>query len=459
MSNEIAVKIKNIAKVYKLYDNPIDRLKETLHPFKKKYHRDFYALKNVSFEIKKGETVGIIGKNGSGKSTLLKIITGVLNPTLGLIEVKGKISALLELGAGFNPEFTGIENIYLNGTIMGYTKEEMGKKIPDIIEFADIGDFINQPVKTYSSGMFVRLAFAVAINVDPDILIVDEALAVGDDLFQRKCYFKIDSLKKAGKTIIFVSHSGNLVIELCDKAILLDAGEIIYIGNSNRAVNLYQKLLFAPMEKKTLIKEQIIKTNSCENGQGKQIDDEQLLIINNSLDIANDIDSEPGQEEYFDEGLINTDPIIYENMGARIFDYKIMNFKCESINVLRFGRRYTLSYKVEFFTNCNNVRFGMTIKTKTGIDISGAATANPGQGIPFIKSGTILNIEFEFVPKLTSGVYFLRCGVVAIDKDNEIFLDRQIDVIAFRIMERENSLMNSLVDLDITSNVFEIEVS
>ena len=191
-----AIKVSHLTKVYKLYDKPVDRLKESLHPLKKKYHKDFYALNDVSFEIKKGETVGIIGKNGAGKSTLLKIITGVLTPSSGHVHVNGRIASLLELGAGFNPEYTGIENIYLQGTLMGYSHSEMESKIDGILAFADIGDFVHQPVKSYSSGMYARLAFSVAINVEPDILIVDEALSVGDMYFQQKCMDKIISMQK-----------------------------------------------------------------------------------------------------------------------------------------------------------------------------------------------------------------------------------------------------------------------
>lgn len=204
---DIAISVKHLTKVYKLYNQPIDRLKEALNPFKKSYHKDFYALNDVSFEIKKGETVGIIGKNGAGKSTLLKIITGVLTPTSGSVQVNGKIASLLELGAGFNPDYTGLENIYFQGSLMGYTREEMESKVDDILTFADIGEFIHQPVKTYSSGMFARLAFSVAINVEPDILIVDEALSVGDMAFQAKCFNKFKEFQRLNKTILFVTNS------------------------------------------------------------------------------------------------------------------------------------------------------------------------------------------------------------------------------------------------------------
>ncbi len=242
--NEIAIDIQNLSKIYKLYEKPIDRLKETLSITGKSYHRDFYALNNVSLQIRKGETVGIIGKNGAGKSTLLKIITGVLAPTSGNVKINGRISSLLELGAGFNPEYNGLENIYLNGTIMGMTKEEVDERLQDILDFADIGDFIYQPVKTYSSGMYVRLAFSVAINVNPDILIVDEALAVGDARFQLKCFKKLEEIKNSGKTILFVSHAIDQVKAFCTKGILINDGTIIYQGDPKEASVKYFDLIF-----------------------------------------------------------------------------------------------------------------------------------------------------------------------------------------------------------------------
>ena len=222
MEQKKAIEISNITKVYKLYNKPSDRLKETFSIRKKILHRDFLALKNVSFDVYEGEILGIIGKNGSGKSTILKIITNVLTPTNGTAKINGKIAALLELGAGFNMEYTGIENIYLNGQMIGFSKEEMDEKLEDIVNFADIGEHIYQPVKTYSSGMFARLAFSVAISVDPDILIVDEALSVGDVFFQNKCYRKFEDFRRRGKTILFVTHDMGSVIKYCNRAILLN---------------------------------------------------------------------------------------------------------------------------------------------------------------------------------------------------------------------------------------------
>lgn len=242
MKTETAIRLKNISKIYKLYDTPKDRVKESINPFKSKYHKEFYALKKVSFELKRGETIGVIGKNGSGKSTLLKIIAGVLNPTSGDIMVNGKITSLLELGAGFNPEYTGIENIFLNGTIMGYTREEMEQKLPAIKEFADIGDFINKPVKQYSSGMFARLAFSTVISFEPDILIVDEALAVGDVFFQQKCNIYMKN-KMKNTTKLLVTHDMNAIANMVDRAILLSNGEIKFDGEPLEALELYTKEL------------------------------------------------------------------------------------------------------------------------------------------------------------------------------------------------------------------------
>lgn len=241
--SDIAIKVENLSKIYKLYDKPIDRMRESLSITKKKYSKEHYALNNISFEIKKGETIGIIGTNGSGKSTLLKMITGVLTPSAGKIEVNGKIAALLELGAGFNPEYTGLENIYLNGTMMGYTREEMDGKVSLITDFADIGEFINQPVKTYSSGMFARLAFAVAINVEPEILIVDEALSVGDVRFQIKCMDKMKQMMEGGTTVLFVSHDTNAIRRLCMKAIWISNGVIRDMGEVNRVADEYLDFL------------------------------------------------------------------------------------------------------------------------------------------------------------------------------------------------------------------------
>lgn len=243
IDKDIIINVENLSKIYKLYGKPIDRLKESINPFGRKYHRDFFALRDVSFDVKRGESIGIIGKNGSGKSTLLKIITGVLTPSSGNVTVNGKVAALLELGTGFNPEFTGIENIYFNGTLTGYTREEIDAKLDNILEFADIGDFVYQPVKTYSSGMFVRLAFAVATSVTPDVLIVDEALSVGDIFFQQKCHARMEELQNNGTVLMVVSHDMRVIVKYSTKVILLEQGGCLFLGQPNEAVFRYYTLI------------------------------------------------------------------------------------------------------------------------------------------------------------------------------------------------------------------------
>ncbi|MBS3200971.1 ABC transporter ATP-binding protein [Turicibacter bilis] len=251
------IKIEHMDKVYKMYASNTDRLKEALHPFKKKYSHAHYALKDINLEIKQGESVGLLGTNGSGKSTLLKIITGVLTPSNGKVVVDGKVSALLELGAGFNPEYTGLENIYLNGSMMGYTREEIDQKVNGIIDFADIGEFIHQPVKTYSSGMFARLAFSVAISVEPEILIVDEALSVGDSKFQIKCIEKMEQIKSQGTTVLFVSHGIEQIRRFCDRAVWIEKGNLKAAGPVNDICDLYENYLIYGEQIEEQIEEQV----------------------------------------------------------------------------------------------------------------------------------------------------------------------------------------------------------
>ena len=316
MSSEIAIKVENLSKCYQIYTQPRDRLKQFVLPrlqriagkSPKQYFREFWALKDVSFEVKKGETVGIIGRNGSGKSTLLQMICGTLNPTGGSIQTNGRIAALLELGSGFNPEFTGRENVYLNGAVLGLTNDEIDNRFDDIASFADIGDFIEQPVKTYSSGMVVRLAFAVAVNVDPQILVVDEALSVGDELFQRKCFSRIEAIKKNGATILFVTHAGGTIVELCDHAILMDAGEKLAMGKPKTIVGNYQKLLYAPIEKQQEIR-QFIQTSLEEVNLQESIAKPLLMNPDSSFRKSN---SEDDQVEFFDPNLKTTSTLFCE---------------------------------------------------------------------------------------------------------------------------------------------------
>lgn len=299
MKNNIAISVKNLKKQYKLYHSEKARLKEALNPFNRKYHTEFYAMNDVSFDVVKGETIGIVGKNGAGKSTLLKMITGVVTPTSGDITVDGKISSLLELGAGFNPELTGIENVYLNGAIVGLNNDEIKNKLPDILDFADIGDFIHQPVKMYSSGMFARLAFAVAVNVDPDILIIDEALSVGDLKFQLKCMDKFNEFREAGKTILFVSHDLSSIKRFCNRCIWINEGKIESVGNVNDVTDRYSDYLKAKNSDDRQIEiapNEIVEIKSLKIKQSGKYTDELLFGEEAEIDVeyfVNSIISEP----------------------------------------------------------------------------------------------------------------------------------------------------------------------
>ena len=258
MSSEPALRAENLSKTYQIYRRPHHRLQQMLWRGRRRFFEEFSALSDVSFDVARGETMGIVGRNGSGKSTLLQIIAGTLTPTAGRVEVSGRVAALLELGSGFNPDFTGRENVYLNASILGLTRQEIDARYEEIVSFADIGDFMDQPVKTYSSGMYVRLAFATAVNVSPDVLIVDEALAVGDESFQRKCFARIKSIQEGGGTILFVSHSAASVVQLCDRAMLLDRGERLLCGRPKLVVSKYQTLLNATAERQGVLRAEIL---------------------------------------------------------------------------------------------------------------------------------------------------------------------------------------------------------
>ncbi|MEI7028257.1 ABC transporter ATP-binding protein [Paenibacillus sp. y28] len=450
MFEDVVIKVDDVSKCFHIYKNPQDRLKQTIFRGYKQFYHEYWALRNVFLEVKKGESVGIVGRNGSGKSTLLQIIAGTLNSTSGTVTVNGRIAALLELGSGFNPEFTGKENVYLNGAILGLSKKEIDNLYDEIADFADIGDFINQPVKTYSSGMEVRLAFAVQAVVPKEILIVDEALAVGDELFQRKCFAKIDEFKKNGGTILFVSHSGGTVIELCDRAMLLDTGEEIITDSSKKVVNLYQKLLYAPNEKKAAIKNEIRLSKKTNANQ----------ILKDSSPgtiLSNEPKKDLKLEEMYDPYLIPKETIEYETEGVEISNPRILTMDGKLVNHLISGKKYRWCYDVTFKEACKNVKFGMLIKTASGFDLGGAVSSNLDD-IAEIDNGEIVKVEFIFRPRLGPGTYFLNAGVIGKNNNNEeTYIARKIDLAAFKIMHDTKSTMTAVVDFEIVPEVVRIE--
>jgi len=445
---DIAIKVNNLRKCYQIYDTPRDRLKQFVIPrlqklsrqSPKQYFREFWALKDVSFEIKKGETVGIIGRNGSGKSTLLQMICGTLTPTSGSVQTNGRIAALLELGSGFNPEFSGRENVYMNASVLGLSNEEIDKRFDDIVVFADIGDFIEQPVKTYSSGMMVRLAFAVAINVDPEILIVDEALSVGDELFQRKCFSRIEAIRANGATILFVSHSGGTIIELCDRAVLMDAGDKLAIGTPKQIVGRYQKLLYAPADKREAIREQIRRADVYFVASADTVENtshEERLLKEHAQEL----------QESFDPNLKPSSMIEYESHGAYIGSPAVLSLAGKQINNVVRGKTYLYTYTVQFTKSACNVHFAMLIKTTSGVELGGGVSASGARNsLAYVPAGSNYRVEFRFCCALNPGVYFLNAGVVGDVDGSETYLHRVIDIAMFRVQPDSENLATGIVD-------------
>ncbi|MCR5001972.1 MAG: ABC transporter ATP-binding protein [Lachnospiraceae bacterium] len=406
MKENTAISVEHLTKVYKLYDRNRDRLKEALHLPGRINSREHYALDDVSIQVHTGETVGIIGTNGSGKSTILKIITGVLNPTAGEVKINGRISALLELGAGFNMEFTGIENIYLNGTMIGFSEEEIDARLQDILDFADIGDFVYQKVKTYSSGMFVRLAFAVAINIDPEILIVDEALSVGDVFFQNKCYRKFEEFKKQGKTILFVSHDLSSISKYCDRVVLLERGKKIGDGQPKEIIDMYKKVLVGQLDLKT------DTAKSSDLNKGSKWKDRMQL--------------NPNKDEY-GSGLAEfEDFCAYDNAG-------------EITNTIIKGEEFTVKVKVRFFDTIQDPIIALSFKNMQGTEITGTNTMFEKITTGTKHKGDVLIVTFTQDMSLQGGEYLISLGCVGYREGEFTVYHRLYDVFNLTVISSKNT--------------------
>ena len=419
---DLAIKVSNVSKMYKLYNKNSDRFREAMNFTKKRLYREHYALNDISFDVKTGECVGIIGTNGSGKSTILKIITGVLNPTDGNVTVNGRISALLELGAGFNMEYTGIENVYLNGTMIGFTKEEIDAKLQDILDFADIGEFVNQPVKTYSSGMFIRLAFAVAINIDPEILIVDEALSVGDVFFQSKCYHKFEEFKKMGKTILFVSHDLSSISKYCDRVILLNKGVKLAEGTPKAMVDMYKKVL----------------VNQLDAGQ----EDEK--------DTPKDVETNAvNTGEWSKSFEANAALLEYGGKEAEIIDYGVFDKNGKLTNVIEKGTEFTVGVRVRFNQTINEPIIAFTIKDIKGIDITGTNTLYEKVENIDSSEGSVRTIFFKQNMDLQGGNYLLSFGCTGYRGGEFVVYHRLYDAMNLSVISSKDTVgyydMNSKV--------------
>jgi lipopolysaccharide transport system ATP-binding protein len=443
--SNVVISVQNLSKVYKLYEKHTHRLKEAIHPFKKKYHREFYALKNINFQVGKGEILGIVGRNGAGKSTLLKIITGVLSATRGDLKVWGNISALLELGTGFNPELTGLENVYLYSTLHGFSKKEVDARLEKILAFADIGDFIRQPLKIYSSGMRARLAFSVAIHIDPEILIVDEVLAVGDDLFKRKCYAHLDSFMKAGKTILFVTHTMGTVVELCTRAILLERGELLLEGSPKLVTTHFQRLLFADATDINELRDEIRQLNKDQRKK-----DQFTLEINESekakedgQDLEKVAENSPGwkkelvqQHEFFVKGFKPKSTIENRKYDVDIVDIHIETLAGETVNNLVMDREYLYHYTVRFGVDAANISFAIAFRTPSGLTLSHSGGLKTRlDHIAAVKKGEEYVVQWRFRCTLLPGIYYVDVGVIGTVDGQDLYLNRISDANAFRVQK------------------------
>jgi len=454
MSNDIAISVKNVGKAYRIWGSPAARLTAPLLASLSRLfpgafgqwllnrgsrsYRDFWALKEISFEVRKGESIGIIGRNGSGKSTLLQIIAGTLQPTEGSVKVEGRVAALLELGAGFNPEFTGRENVYLNGAILGLTRDEVDERFDRIASFADIGDFIDQPVKTYSSGMVVRLAFAVQIQLDPEILIVDEALAVGDEPFQRKCFSQIALMQERGVTILFVSHAAATVVELCQRAVLLDHGSHLLTARPKTAVQHYYQLCYAPADQLSRVRADIAAFAKTET-TGTAAPSSPLR--------AEVVTEKP--TAYFLESMQPSSRSEFPSQGALIESIQIIDSSARPVNVLVKGDAYLLRCRVHFTQTVARVRFGWTAKTLTGLIVSGIGTHSQGEGVASFAAGTVINMDFSFRCLFNPGTYFVDVGVRAELSEPDLLIHGINDALMFKVQSTPRSHRNGYVDTSI----------
>ena len=418
MAEDIAISVNDVSKMYKLYDNPMDRLKESLGLSRKKKYKEHYALNHVSFQVHKGETVGIIGTNGSGKSTILKIITGVLSPTGGEVSVNGRISALLELGAGFNGEYSGLENVYLNGSMIGFSREEIDAKLQSILDFADIGEFIHQPVKTYSSGMFVRLAFAVAINIDPEILIVDEALSVGDVFFQAKCYRKFEEFKEMGKTILFVSHDLSSIGKYCDRVVLLNKGEKLAEGGAKEMVNLYRRVLVNQYDDADLEE----GAENAEAGQDGQLTD------GTAGENVSKKEHAGGGRAMKDSLNLNPKVLEYGSKLGEIVDFAIRDDTGMITNVIEKGKEFSVQMKVRFQADVNDPIFAFTLKDLKGTEITGTNTMYEHTPVKPQKAGDVREITFKQIMPLEAVEYMLCLGCTGYKDGDFTVFHRLYDV-------------------------------
>ena len=440
MSSDAVVVATGLSKQFALQASAAGHLRRALVGGEIDPASEYWALRDVSFELRRGETLGVMGRNGCGKSTLLEIIAGTLAPTRGQVEVKGELAALLELGAAFSPDLTGRENVFVYGSLLGLSRVTIRERFDEIVDFAELHDFIDEPVKTYSSGMFVRLAFSTAVSSTPDILVIDEALAVGDEAFQRRCFGRFEEMKQSGVSMLFVSHSAGTMMELCDRVLLLDRGESLRLGPPDEVIRHYHRLIYAEPEQHDEIREAI--------RSGASADEDDLRTDGTTeRSTGGGAMARVLEEERFDPGLESKSLLSYATRGARIGAPAITTPSGQPLNILSRGGLYHVCFRVEFARDAFQVRFGTLVKNIVGTDLGGVVTAAPGEGLAHVSSGEVIEVEVPIRMRLVPGTYFANVGVVGTVDGGEVFLHRITDALAFRVLEERSVVATGGVDL------------
>lgn len=434
LPEQLALRAEGLSKCYRIYDHPRDRLLQALwgrdrRGRSKRFYREFWALRELSFSLERGQTLGVVGRNGSGKSTLLQLLCGTLEPTTGRVQVRGRVGALLELGSGFNPEFSGLENVFLNAALLGLSKAETELRLDQILAFADIGEFIHQPVKTYSSGMAVRLAFAVQAHVDPDILVVDEALAVGDELFQRKCYNRLKELKARGTSILLVTHSCPQIIEHCDRAMLLHHGQLRLLGEPQRVTAFYQQL-----------------ANADDARWDAVLPPERLTTPTASSDSCLTRSTSTSQPSLLDPDLTSSTMVVHTSYGAEILDAQVEAADGQARNLIPFGEGFQLRFRYRAEQDLEALQFGCHVASTSGLRITGGVCP-PGNGEGRnVRAGESWEILFRFSKGVMPGTYFVGGGIWQCN-DTGTFVHRVVDYRVFKVLPSRNRVLIGLCDL------------
>jgi lipopolysaccharide transport system ATP-binding protein len=429
-NQQLAIEAIGLSKCYRIYNKESDRIRDAIPWKKKQLYREFWALTNTSLTLKKGQTLGVIGRNGSGKSTLLQLICGTLTPTTGQLKVTGRIGALLELGSGFNPEFTGLENVRFNAAVLGLKEREINAKLDSILSFADIGDFIHQPVKHYSSGMVVRLAFAVQANIDPAILVVDEALAVGDELFQKKCFSRLEELKQMGTSILLVSHSCSQINQHCDEVLLLHKGKPQLTGDPHRVTAIYQRLAQSDdAEWKRVIAHEEMEQGSLSQGSKDTSSASTVTSI-----------SEPDKayrksgNAWLDPELKSNSSMVYPSNGVKITSIKAFTIDGNEINTIAHGSPFDIVVRVEPERDFEEIRIGCFIANQNGGRVTGQCEPKTRRGGIAARKDKNLIVKFKFIGGLWPGYYFIGSGVSE-PNSSGVFLHRIIDSSVIHVLD------------------------